>query len=229
MMRQLIGKTLLIAQDRRLIPLFSYYGVVQSTFPLLPHNRRSLLARLQSCSATLHQAFLEALYATVRTLANTGATYQEHQSSRRAISLLTASSFEDPGARPAATNLVHLQTLLMLVIETGCLGVTASRSQPGPTQSMVLGNAVGLAYSMKLHLARAEDIMAEADDESDDKLARRAWWTLVILDRFHASSTASPQMIPDISAVLLPEDQTILGDVLYNLARKSLSPVHVRN
>lgn len=80
---------------------------------------------------------------------------------------------------------------------------------------------MGVAYSMKLHLCKPFDELAENDPDSDEKLGRRIWWSLVIMDRWHASSTASPSLIPDSSVVVYPEDQALLGDDLYHLARKS--------
>ena len=96
-----------------------------------------------------------------------------------------------------------------------------ARAQVGPSQSVWLGSAVGLAYSMKLHVHKSANQQADSDPESDDKLARRIWWSLVIMDRWHAASTSSPLLVPDASIVISPEDQALLGESLYHLARKS--------
>lgn len=96
-----------------------------------------------------------------------------------------------------------------------------ARGQAGFPHSFWLGSAVGLAYSMKLHIHKAANQQSENDPDSEEKLARRIWWSLVIIDRWHAASTSSPLMIPDTSVVVFPEDQVLLGDNLYHLARKS--------
>jgi hypothetical protein len=41
------------------------------------------------------------------------------------------------------------------------------------------------------------------------------------MDRWHAASTSSPLLIPDTSVVVNPEDQALLGEKFYQLARKS--------
>merc|ERR1712225_157642 len=90
----------------------------------------------------------------------------------------------------------------------------------GRSRSVWLGGAVGVSYSMKLHLHKPFDKLTENDPDTDEKLGRRLWWSLVIMDRWHASSTAGPSLIPDSSVVVYPEDQALLGDDLYQLARK---------
>lgn len=106
---------------------------------------------------------------------------------------------------------------MLLVIEAE---THATKALSGPSPSVLLGSAVGLAYSLKLHFHKHSEEMAESDPDSDDKLGRRIWWSLVIMDRWHASSTSSPILIPDGSVVVYPEDQALLGESLYQLARK---------
>jgi hypothetical protein len=79
---------------------------------------------------------------------------------------------------------------------------------------------VGLSYYLKLHVIRYREKSSDGDPDSDEKLSRRIWWVLVTLDRWHASSTSSPLLIPDTSVVLLPEDHVLLGDAGFQLARK---------
>jgi hypothetical protein len=120
-----------------------------------------------------------------------------------------------------ATNLIYLQIMLLLAIEADNRDPASTRGQAGPPQSVWLGSAVGLAYSMKLHVQKMSSQQSENDPDSDDKLARRIWWSLVIMDRWHAASTASPLLIPDTSVVVYPEDQALLGENVYQLARES--------
>lgn len=141
------------------------------------------------------------------------------------VQLLTrttpVSQFENAAGRTMTTNLVYLQILLLMAIEADNSDPASVRSQVGQPQSVWLGSAVGLAYSMKLHIHKTSSQQSDNDPDSEDKLARRIWWSLVIMDRWHAASTSSPLLIPDTSVVVYPEDQALLGDNFYQLARKS--------
>lgn len=136
------------------------------------------------------------------------------------MQFILAAQFENSASRPLSTNLVYLQAMILLTIEAENT-TAASRGNSGSSRSMWLGAAVGLAYSMKLHIHKQSDKLSENDPDSEEKLARRVWWSLVIMDRWHASSTASPVLVPDSSVVLYPEDQVLLGDAIYSLASKS--------
>lgn len=204
----------------KLIVHASYYASIQSTFPMLPYSSARLNSRLSSCPATFRDAFLESLYATMRSFPPSNAAhYPDTSSTRKAVSLITASQFENSASRTLSTNIVLLQTMIFLAIEADAHGPPAARAQPGPSQSVWLGSAVGLAYSMKLHIPKPIDTSQDSDMDSDEKVARRTWWSLIILDRYHASSTSSPVMIPDTSVVLLPDDQHVFGEDTYHLAR----------
>jgi hypothetical protein len=120
-----------------------------------------------------------------------------------------------------ATNLVYLHTLVLMVLEADNHGPATMRGQLGPSRAEWLGRAIGMAYFMKLHAQRqnVEGRWGDGDPDSDEKLARRAWWILMILDRWHACSTSSPLLIPEANCSLLPEDQLVLGESGYHLAR----------
>ena len=127
--------------------------------------------------------------------------------------------FESENTRSMATNLVQLQIMLLMAIEADSYGPASSRAY-GSSKSFWLSSAVGLAYSMKLHVTRTVENPTDPEADFDDLLGRRIWWTLVIIDRWHASSTASPLLIPETSVVVLPDDQVILGDNIYHFSRK---------
>lgn len=107
-----------------------------------------------------------------------------------------------------------------MTIEADNHGPSAMRSHNGPSQSVWLGSAIGLAYSMKLHVPKPKEIASDGDADSDEKLARRCWLVLVTMDKFHASSTSSPGLIPDASVVILADDQQF-GESTFHLASKS--------
>lgn len=110
--------------------------------------------------------------------------------------------------------------MLLMAIQADNRDPASARGLVGPPQSLWLGSAVGLAYSLKLHVHAMSSQQSDNDPDSEDKLARRIWWSLVIMDRWHAASTSSPLLIPDSSVVVYPEDQTLLGEKFYQLARR---------
>ncbi len=180
------------------------------------------MARLTGCSELLRNAFYEALQAAVRSFSlPNGSQFQLPENIRGVAHMIVESQFEVASSRSLATNMTYLQTMLLLAIHAGNQP-SGPRNQGGPSRSLWLGSAVGLAYSMKLHLHNQPEKGVENDPDSDEKLARRIWWTLVIMDRWHASSTSSPLLIPDESVVVYPEDQNVLGEYVYHLARKFL-------
>ena len=141
----------------------------------------------------------------------------EPHSSRNAIQLWFTAQLEGPTSRPLATNLTYLQILLLLAIEAGNRVPSAARGQAAASQSVWLGSAVGLAYEMKLHELK---FFPTDDLDSDESLGRRIWWTLVVMDRWHAASMSTPLLISDNAVVLVPEDQSLLGESSFHLARK---------
>jgi hypothetical protein len=131
-----------------------------------------------------------------------------------------ASQFGSPAMRTMPANLLYLQTIVLLSLEADNHGPATMRGH-GPPRAALLGAAVGLAYNLKLHQNLSWENSANGDSDSDEGLGRRAWWVLVVLDRWHAVSTSSPLFVPDSSVVLVPEDQVLLGVVPFHIARKS--------
>jgi hypothetical protein len=197
-----------------------FYNDIWPTLPFLPHNKNNLSTRLASCPPTLRDAFLEALSITVRSFpVSNMPPYPEAQSTRTAANLISALQFENSSTRTLSSSLIYLQTLMLMAIEAGIQGPSTARTQSGPSQSVWLGSAIGLAYQMKLHIPNQKELVDDGKD-TDEKVARRTWLSLVILDKFNASSTSSPGSIPDSAIVLLPEDNQLLGDTTFHLTRK---------
>lgn len=113
--------------------------------------------------------------------------------------------------RNRATDIVHAQTLLILIIDADWRATS--------TLPFLLARAVALANSMKLWKSSAVDLSAEHD--SDDQLCVRIWWSLVLMDRWHAAGTGQPPQIPDRSAVVPAGLENIIGEVSFHLIRKS--------
>ena len=205
-----------------LIDPHRYYSLIHPTFPLLPHSKHRLRQRLATAPITVRDALLEALYAAVRS--NPSADCKPNApppNPRRACELCVASQFESYDPRTVVpTSLLLLQTMILMTFEADNHGPATLRGHSGPSRATWIGGAIGLAYSLKLHHNPCGDVTA-GDLDTDDRLGRRVWWILVVLDRWHAISTSSPLFIPDSSVILLPEDQSLIGATPFHLVRLS--------
>ncbi|KAI6860691.1 hypothetical protein KC323_g6127 [Hortaea werneckii] len=209
-----------------------YYRLIHQTFPLLPSSKHRLRATLTDCPSTLREAFLAALDCLMRTFPTTtlpsNAGYP--QALKKAAELLARYPFDNPSTHTNATNLVYLQTLLLMALEGDNHGPATIRGQAGPSRAEWLGRAAGVAGQLEINVlhsgAQSQSVMA-GDRDSEERLARRVWWVLFILDRWHASSTADLLKLPENSVVLLPEDQMLLGESTYHLARLSFIIGHL--
>lgn len=198
-----------------------YYNTIHPTYPILSLSHDRVRARLSSCPLPLKHAFHEALHAAVLTVSSPAHDSAAQQGIQKATQLVASFQFENAAVRPASANLILLQTMMLLAIEAE---THITNEHSGPSRSVWLGSAVGLAYSLKLHLQKRPEDLVETDPDSDDKIGRRVWLSLVIMDRWHASSTSSPNLIPDLSVVIYLEDQVLLGEAFYQLARKHTCP-----
>lgn len=203
-----------------------YYELVHPTFPLLPHSKDRLHQRLASASPPIREAFLETLYASVRSNPSSNLRGSSPlASTKKACELMLASQFGNPAVRTMPTNLLYLQAMILLSLEADNHG-PATMLGHGPPRAAWLGAAAGLALYLRLHRNRnrSREKSTNGDPDSDEGLARRAWLVLVVLDRWHAISTSSPPLIPDSSVALGPEDQPLLGSVPFHITRKSDIP-----
>jgi hypothetical protein len=179
--------------------LHLYLANVQPVFPILPHNKARLQALLAQAPNTLRTAFMMALLAAV----NPSSGDVKHAS-------MLVSEWESSDApRSKAINIVHAQTLLLLLIDADW---RASASLP-----FLLSRAVALANTMRLWRYTSMEMASELD--SDDQLCVRIWWSLVLMDRWHAAGSGKPALIPDSSAVAPPGLDNLLGEVSFHLIR----------
>jgi len=202
----------------KLLTIERYYNLIHHTFPLLPQNKARLHARLANCDPILREAFHESLQAAVYSFPSPSLPATGQQSTKKAAQLIAAFQFENMSSRSFSTNLIYLQTMMLMAIEAG--NRPPSRGQGGSSQSIWLGSAIGLAHYLKLYLQQPPEKNSEGDHDSDDKMARRIWWSIIIMDRWHASSRSRPLLIPDASVAVCAGDQSLLGEHLYQFARK---------
>ncbi|KAF4548091.1 Fungal Zn(2)-Cys(6) binuclear cluster domain-containing protein 19 [Elsinoe fawcettii] len=207
-----------------------YYRQIHQTFPLLPHSKNSLRMRLSACPPGLREAFVTVLGCMMRTFPSSSlrATQSYASNMKRAAELIAGYPFDNPASHTLGTNLVYLQTLLLMALESDNHGPANMKGQGGPSRAEWLGRAAGVAGQLEINLIRPRESFAtEGDPDSEERLARRVWWVLFILDRWHASSTADLLKLPENSVVLLPEDQILLGESTYHLARLSFIIGHL--
>lgn len=124
-----------------------------------------------------------------------------------------------------AENLISLQILLLVAID-------ASNSGPEGAQltKRALAAAAAIAYEELIHINKCdESMLAMSDEETDELMARRIWWSLVVLDRFIASSTGSPGLVGDTAVTMLPIERRIVGrdlHFLHGMRYDSFKPFH---
>ena len=149
-------------------------------------------------------------------------------------------------------NLLHMQTLLLLALNADKRAfsppqldsprgmVSPLLQEHGYTSRFVgsmIGAAWGCANGMKLSETkgmtrkRSHDQMDTqeliGDIDGEEALCRRAWWILVILDRWRAASTSSMPLISDEIISLKDRDRHVLGDVAFHLVRISCVLGHI--
>ena len=132
----------------------------------------------------------------------------------QATSELAALKAEGPQARTREANLAYLQALFFMAIVTENSGPVPSRN------TSWIAEAVSIATILNLHQSHSFDMGDTSDEDAPAKVARRVWLSLIVLDRFHASSTASPLLVAEDSARLAASDEEILGSNAYHLVRK---------
>ena len=133
----------------------------------------------------------------------------------RVTTELAALKAEGPQARTCDANLAYLQALLFMAIATENSGPVHSRN------TCWIAEAVSIATYLNLHQSHSFQMGDTTDEDSSQKVARRVWLSLVVLDRFHASSTASPLLVAEDSARVVVSDEEVMGPEAYQLVRKS--------
>ncbi|KAI0449105.1 hypothetical protein F5B21DRAFT_64976 [Xylaria acuta] len=197
-----------------------YLNVVHPCFPFLAGTKERVEAQLSQCPSLLQDAFIEAFYGTMQSCVSAPGLYTTGDISSTTRIVAEWESDSSP-PRNSLANLVHLQTLILMAIATDNYGPPSLKGEHGgPSKASILGRAVGLAYSMRLHMASL-DASSHVQGDSDESIAIRTWWALVMLDRWNAVSTASPLFIPNDSVVILPGLVLVLGESVYHLTRLS--------
>ena len=189
---------------------------IHTHLPLLDERKDFLESRLGQCPKPLQDAFLETLSATISSLnidqPTSGAIDQAYKSLVEWELLPSSAS----AVQRQAADLTYIQVLLLMAIEAD----NRPPNTGGPPKEVILGRAVSGALARRLHQFRPrQPADSSAVPEEGDTLPLRMWWTLVVLDRWHAVSTGSPALISKRDMVAPPNLKTHLGERLYYLLR----------
>ncbi|EKJ70856.1 hypothetical protein NXS19_005078 [Fusarium pseudograminearum] len=181
--------------------LHTYLSSFQPVYPVLPSTKERMQELLAQCPVSLQNAFANALSAVVGSGGDT----------KLANWLLFERESDEKSTSTRAANIVHVQSLLLLAIDADLRSL--------PSFPFLLVRAIGLAGSMRLWRYTPMESIIESD--SDDALSVQIWWSLILMDRWYATGTGKPYLIPDRSVVAPPGLENILGEVCFYLVRLS--------
>lgn len=186
---------------------YRYLAIVHHVLPFLPSSKDILNSHLAQCSHHLRSAFVEALNSAIGSFA-----VRDVQGSLATANRLLADFEVEGGKKSQISGLIHLQCLILMIINTDNVGpLSLTGEHQGPAKASLLGRAAGVAYTIAVpQEAVASDGLS--DVESDQCIRIRAWWTLVILDRWNALSTATPLTISGDTIVLPSNLKPIVGE-----------------
>lgn len=168
----------------------------------------------------VRNAFIEALDSMVKSFAAVENVHGSLVAANRMLAL-----FESEGGKHSpASDLIYLQCLILMIINIDNYGPAAlGNEHEGPAKASLLGRAAGSAYAMGLPQEAMQ--MGDASEvETEQCLRVRTWWSLVILDRWHSISTATPLIISGDTVVLPQNLKATLGEANYRLTCKCFTP-----
>lgn len=193
-----------------------YLAIVHHVLPFLPSSKDILNSHLVHCSPNLRSAFIEALNSAIGSFA-----VRDVQGSLANANRLLADFEVEGGRKSQISSLVHLQCLILMIINTDNVGPPSLTGEhEGPAKASLLGRAAGVAYAMSVP-QEATALDGVSNVESDQCIRVRAWWTLVILDRWNALSTATPLIISGDTIVLPSNLKPIVGEANFRFTCES--------
>lgn len=199
-----------------LMIFYRYLAIVHHVLPFLPSSKDILNSHLAHCSPHLRGAFIEALNSAIGSFA-----VRDVQGSLASANRLLADFEVEGGRKSQISGLVHLQCLILMIINTDNVGPPSLTGEhEGPAKASLLGRAAGVAYAMSVP-QEATALDGVSDVESDQCIRVRAWWTLVILDRWNALSTATPLIISGDTIVLPSNLKPIVGEANFRFTCES--------
>jgi hypothetical protein len=197
-----------------------YLDAIHPAYPILTPVFDDLNSSMRDAPDTLRLALVDSLSAAVDSVHQRSLSPDANaQRANRWLATWEA----DEKNRSSFTDLLHLQSLLLLVIESDARGPAPRVPRGGgPSKASLLGRAVGLAYTMGLHRRQLPKTVSVSESDSLASAADRCWCALTMLDRWNAISTSVPTMIPNDSVVIQATFRSLLGDSAFFLLRTSV-------
>lgn len=190
---------------------------------MLAANKSRLEAQLAQCVPVLREAFITAFHGAVESFPSFNNGNSTFEARSKAARLLT--EYDEMNVhRSYVAQLVKLQTLILMVIllDNGVPSPFPGGNGDPSLRYTGLGLAVAQAHQMRLHSSSTADSLGpDFDSDSDENVAIRTWWVLIMLDRWHAISLATPKFIPNDMVVILPGLRNLVGESAYHFIRLS--------
>lgn len=195
--------------------------------PILPNSKDRVLGLLHQCSRELQEVFLHALYAVTRAnLSRLEKTFEKVLSFENAQELVFSQARENHQLRSTAINLIWLETILLMTLESDSRGPENLRGRNGIPKSILAEMAGKLGWSVAKSLGQLRSgpkRLEDAEIDSDAAIARRDWTVATILCRWHAASVAEPDPFVT-NEIAAAGDEKLLSPATLQLARKLDSP-----
>lgn len=194
-----------------------YFRVLHPTLPLLGNNVGNIRTMLRPV-LDMRNGFFVALSMIVGRLSRTPLHPDTPVGAKATAALSTlfnTNAVNQMNDDTAAKLLPYLQAYIMIVAALD-MNRLSSNQYPGlPSRDLWFDMAKNLAQRLKLH----QDRVTALDIISVQR--RRAYRTLIILDRFHAVSTATTSSFDDYATLTWPRDPVALGEQFIHISRLS--------
>ncbi|GAQ42157.1 glucose-responsive transcription factor [Aspergillus tubingensis] len=202
--------------------LNAYYQKIHPVLPILPHSKERLLELLHQCSREVQEIFLYSLLTVTRTnMDRMTNAFERVTSFDNAQDLLLYYTRQPAMLRPAAINLIWLQTLLLMIVDCDSRGPDNFVMKDGVPKHTLIQSATKLGSDMakafgQLRTKRSSD----PDVDSDANLVRRSWVSLALLSRWYAISVADYSVLGTFE-IGGREDERVLGSATAGIASYS--------
>ncbi|KAF2468487.1 uncharacterized protein BDR25DRAFT_55263 [Lindgomyces ingoldianus] len=196
----------------------AYWTAIHPILPILAQDPSSL-NRLTNCPAKLREAFFLALECGVRSFAPLNLLPTDSsplQLMHRCLEVvdMTQQTLADvDSSRQLYNQIVYCQSLAFLAFASDKFGPAGMTNT-----AELLGRLAGRISELGLNDSKVLNNIREQDHENFES-ARRLFWVVFILDRFHASSMSRDIVLPLYCGSVSREDFSALGELAYHLAR----------
>lgn len=186
-----------------------------------------MLELLHQCNRSVQETFCHALYAVTHTnVTRVASSFVRVMSFEHAQELLLGCTRSPVMVHPTATNLIWLQSLLLMIIDCDTRGPDNLLNRDGIPKHALIQVANKLGYELaKSHGQLKTHRVADPDVESNASLIRRNWTSLIILTRWYAMSMADASVLGSFE-IGGPEDSYVMGPIWEGIAGE-LNPVNI--